>query len=247
MIQFKLLPKWFSIFFISFILCTIIGTQTHELGHIAVAKYLGYETQLSYGSMSYHQKGFSEDQDVQKWRSMFEKIGSYDNFTEQEKQEVNALYDKIQEKFPNNPLKSFYVTLGGPSQTILTCFIGLFLLAYRNRRKEENFKIIDWVSVFLSLFILREVFNTVMAGVRYLINGTKRFRGDEFYISEYLGLNYWTVPVMTAILGAIIASFIIFMIIPIKYRFTFIVAGCVGSVSGFILWFNFLGPWLFHS
>lgn len=245
MIQFKILPKWLLIFSTIFIACTIIGTQTHELGHIAVAKSLGFETVLSYGSMSYNQVGFSEDEDVIAWRKIFKEIGHYDDFSTAQKNKVNALYEKIETKFPIDPKQSFYVTLGGPAQTILTCFIGLFILAYRNHRKEDEFKTLDWLGVFLSLFILREVFNTVMAGAKYLINGTKHFRGDEFHISEYLGFNYWTIPIMTAILGAIIASFVIFMIIPKRFRFTFIIAGFIGSISGFIMWFNYLGPLLF--
>ena len=36
-----------------FILFTIIGTISHEYGHIIVAKFLGYGTELHYGSMNY--------------------------------------------------------------------------------------------------------------------------------------------------------------------------------------------------
>lgn len=235
----------FWIFVVGFMLSTIIGTQTHELGHIAVAESLGYETTLSYGSMSHNYEGFSEDEAVIEWRKMFEEIGSYDNFTKNQKERANTLYDTIKLKFPNNPTHSFYVTLGGPAQTILTCFIGLFLLAYRNTTREEHFKTIDWLAVFMSLFILREVFNTVKAGIIHFIKGTNRFSGDEFGISTYLGFNQWTVPIMTAILGAIIAGFVIFMIVPLRYRCTFVLAGFFGSIIGFILWFNYLGPWLF--
>ncbi len=37
----------------TFVVFTAIGTVSHEYGHIIVAKYLGYETTLHYGSMSY--------------------------------------------------------------------------------------------------------------------------------------------------------------------------------------------------
>ena len=63
MLRFKFLPRFFVIIFLVFILFTIIGTLTHELGHIAVAKYYGYETSINYGSMSYS-LDFSEDEDV---------------------------------------------------------------------------------------------------------------------------------------------------------------------------------------
>ncbi|WP_298511714.1 hypothetical protein [uncultured Kordia sp.] len=237
--------KYFLLFSLGFFLATIIGTQTHELGHIAVAKSLGYETTLSYGSMSHNYKGFAEDEDVIAWRNIFKNIKSDEELTQSQKEETGRLYKKIKEKYPINEKHNFYVTLGGPAQTILTCFIGLFILAYRNTNRQENFKFVDWLAVFMSLFILREVFNTVMAGGSYFINGTNNFRGDEFGISIYLGFSKWTIPIMTAILGAIIASFVIFMIVPKKYRFTFMLAGFFGSILGFVMWFNYLGPWLF--
>lgn len=245
MLQFKILWNWFFIFSVGFVLSTIIGTQTHELGHIAVAQSLGYDTELYYGSMSHRQKGYNEDEDVIAWRTMFKENGAFENFNDAQKQHVEALYSRIREKFPQNPTYNFYIALGGPAQTIFTCFLGLFILAYRKINTEDNFKPLDWLAVFLSLFVLREVFNTVMAAASYFIKGSNRFGGDEFAISEYLGMNQWTIPIMTAILGAIIASFVIFMIVPKQYRFTFILAGFVGSISGFILWFNYLGPWLF--
>ncbi|MEM6686220.1 MAG: hypothetical protein AAF617_10590 [Bacteroidota bacterium] len=245
MILFKLYKKHFWWFVLGFFMATIIGTQTHELGHVAVAKSLGYETTLSYGSMNYNLKGFTVDEDVIAWRKMFKDFGNYRDFTEAQKQKANVLFKKIEAKFPSNTTHSLYVTLGGPAQTILTCFIGLFILAYRNNTHQHNFKLLDWLAVFMALFILREVFNTVMAGASYLIKGTKYFGGDEFRISAYLGLNQWTIPILTAILGFIIASFVIFMIVPKQYRFTFILAGFTGSIVGFISWFNYLGPLFF--
>ena len=38
---------------ITFVVFTVIGTVSHEYGHILVAKYFGYETTLHYGSMKY--------------------------------------------------------------------------------------------------------------------------------------------------------------------------------------------------
>jgi len=46
--------KNFTFFSIAFILFTIIGTVSHELGHVAIAKILGYDTTLYFDSMSYN-------------------------------------------------------------------------------------------------------------------------------------------------------------------------------------------------
>jgi hypothetical protein len=44
--------KNFILLSLTFILFTVLGTLTHEGGHIAAAKYYGYEPTLHYGSMS---------------------------------------------------------------------------------------------------------------------------------------------------------------------------------------------------
>ncbi|MBC8757343.1 hypothetical protein H2O64_21925 [Kordia sp. YSTF-M3] len=247
MIQFKILWKWVVIFSLGFVVCTIVGTQTHELGHAAVAQSLGYETELYYGSMTYYHKGYFEDADVKKLDAFYDRNGSFKNFTEADKKHADQLQAIIDEKFPYNETHSFLVTLGGPLQTILTSFLGLFILTYRKSKKRREFKRYDWIAIFLSLFVLREVFNTFMATVSYFINGTNNFHGDEFRISSYLDVHQWSIPILTGVFGTIIAVYVIFKIIPLKYRFTFIISGFLGSISGFILWFNYLGPWLFSQ
>ncbi len=56
--------KYLKFITLGFVLFTIIGTISHELGHIIVAKSLGYETALYYGSMNYYPKGYLDDKDV---------------------------------------------------------------------------------------------------------------------------------------------------------------------------------------
>ncbi|MBQ0785943.1 MAG: hypothetical protein KBT69_00475, partial [Oceanihabitans sp.] len=67
------------------------------------------------------------------------------------------------------------------------------------------------------------------------------FYGDEFGISRYIGFNQWIVPSISFILGLAISLFIIFKVIPIKYRFSFIISGFIGGLLGFAIWFGFLG------
>ena len=45
----------------TFIFFTVIGTLSHEYGHIAVAKYFGYETELHYGSMEFDDVSKKQD------------------------------------------------------------------------------------------------------------------------------------------------------------------------------------------
>lgn len=215
-------------------LFTIIGTLSHEYGHIIIAKYFGHETELHYGSMSFEGS---------------DKFLDYESIYKEYKHEINndlsfpekAEFDSLLEK-----LKTEYllILIGGPAQTILTGLFGLFLLFLRrNFIRNNGLKLIDWLLIFLSLFWLRKVFNLVGSIASGLFNGTGiYFSGDEAKISKYLELPISTIPVILGILGLLISIFVIFRIIPIKLRLTFIIGGLIGGISGFIIWMNILGP-----
>lgn len=222
------------IFSLTFVIFTIIGTISHEYGHIIVAESLGYETTLRYGSMSYKD---SETND--KLFKIFNKnrIAIENNLDFDQKTEYENLSNKLKSE-------RFLITLGGPLQTIITGTIGLIFIFFRRKRIDQNgLRIIDWLAVFLSLFWLREVFNVVISIGNELTspNGTY-FAGDEKNISEFL--HFWdgTVSIILAIIGLAISLYIIFSIIPKNIRITFILSGFIGGIVGFILWFDYLGP-----
>lgn len=221
-----------------------MGTLSHEFGHVAVAKYFGYETKLSYGSMKYDYPGLKEDsifiEYQQIWKENIESIKNKKEFNGQER--YLELLGTLKLKYPHPKPNGHWVTLGGPAQTILTGFLGLFILFYRKSKKKDYFVLFDWIGVFLSLFVLREVFNFVMTLYSFIFNGSTISNNDEFKLSRHLELNQWTIPTMTMILGLIISLYVIFRVIPLKYRFTFIISGFVGGVLGFFIWLRWLGP-----
>lgn len=230
----------------AFIFFTVIGTLTHELGHIAVAKYFGYETTLHYGYMKYDYPGYQEDPLYLEFRVIFDehKEDLANNISFPAKTRYLELIDQLKAKYPRPKPHAFWVTLGGPIQTILTSIIGLMILYYRKSRKKDFFVLLDWLGVFLALFILREVFNWVFAMMKYLLYEKTNFNGDEFRLSQMLDLNEWVVPTMTLVPALLISLYIIFKVIPLKYRFSFIIAGLVGGILGFFIWLDWLGPQL---
>jgi hypothetical protein len=243
---------------IAFIVFTIIGTLSHEFGHIAVAKCFGFETTLHYGSMEYFKKGKNE---FKKDKLFKELITIYDEFSNEishnleyeKKERFLELQNILDNKYPDiakepsreEEIKRFFITLGGPIQTLLTSFFGLFVLGFRDSKNKVSFQFLDWFAVFLSLFALREVFNFVTAIIKYIIFSKSDFYGDEFEISRYLEYNQWLIPVLTFILGLSISLYVIYKIIPFKYRFPFVISGFVGGCLGFAIWFGFLGRLLF--
>ena len=248
--QLKFYPKFALGVFMCFVLLTIVGTQLHELGHVTVAKYFGYETELYHGSMIWSYEGEKNDPDYIKYQKI---LDTYSNSNPEEiehidesiKAEAEALMIKIEAKFPYNKTHHFWISFGGPFQTILTSFIGLCILYYRKSKFKTVFKVLDWLGVFLGLFILREVYNTVSALFVCGVYSTCYFPGDEFTISQLFGLNLWVVPIITMIFGGLIACYIIFKVIPKQYQLTFIIAGVIGGLSGYWLWFGGFGKFCF--
>ncbi|MFY0631635.1 MAG: hypothetical protein JXR05_14765 [Flavobacteriaceae bacterium] len=244
--KFKFILHFSIRIIIAFIFFTAVGTLLHELGHIAAAKYFGYKTTLHYGSMNYTYAEKENDLIYIEYQKLFNeniqaiKNGEY--FNEQEKYLKSVA--QLKEKYPYPKPNTFWIVLGGPIQTIMMSFLGLFILFYRRSKTKQYFVILDWLGVFLALFILREVFNFVMAIYSSFIYGKINFYGDEYRISRMLGYNEWFIPSITFLIGVGISIYVIFKVIPIKYRFTFIISGLIGGVSGFVIWFGFLGKLL---
>jgi len=221
------------VFSIVFILVTVIGTLSHELGHIAVARALGYHTTVHYASMnSYSSK-------------MMKLMDDRINFPDVPELTNNAAWEKASFKPERHRL---WITMGGPIQTMLTGMLGLFILQKRRKkRRSRPFKFIDWLAVFLALFWLREVFNlgaTLVYG--YLKNKPDYFvgNGDEIKISDALGLPSYMIPVICGAIGLIICAIVVFKYVPKKDRPTFILSGAVGGGLGFYLWMDLVGPML---
>jgi hypothetical protein len=230
-----------------FILFTAIGTVSHEYGHIVVAKYYGYETSLHYGSMKYYPKGYFQDVDLAAYKKLtkeYWKTG-YESWPDDVKKKAEEYQNILEKRYWNEKSNmGLYITIGGPLQTILTGILGLTILFVRRKIIQNNgLKIIDWLGVFLGLFWLREIFNLVHSLVSEIIspNG-KWFGGDEYNISEDLNLWSGTIPIILGIIGLLISIYIVFKIIPMNLRLTFILSGLLGGISGFILWMNIIGP-----
>ena len=217
-----------------FILFTVIGTISHELGHIAVAKGLGYKTSLHYGYMNFDDSELKDQLTVIYDEN---KIAIDADLDFEGKDE----YEQLSKTYRNHLL---LVRIGGPLQTMLTGLIGFFILLRRRTHIEEHgLQFLDWLAVFLALFWLRQVFNLIHS-VMYGITGlsSQYFGGDELLISWSFSLPSGVIPITTGVAGLLISGFVLFKVIPGKLRQTFILSGLTGGVSGFVIWMYILGP-----
>lgn len=217
----------------TFILFTVIGTLSHEYGHIIVAEGLGYETSLHYGSMGTF--GGKKAKLSQLYKENTYEIQNELPFAKR------AEYDKL---LAAKNVDSLLITWGGPVQTMLTGLLGfVFILFRKDRIALKGPRFIDWVGIFLSLFWLREVSNVFMSIASEFIrpNGSY-FGGDEAKLSLKMSLHHGFFSIIFGCIGLCIAAYVILRIVPKQYRVTFILSGFLGGITGFILWMKLLGP-----
>jgi len=123
------------------------------------------------------------------------------------------------------------------------CIRDSIMIWLRGLRGKAQFNKIDWLAVFLSLFWLRQVANLLVGFGMALWTGMPYyFGGDEYYISVMMGLHDGTIGLVTGFLGFLVAVFVVFYTVPRHLRFSFILAGFVGSTLGYIGWLHWLGP-----
>ncbi len=142
--------------------------------------------------------------------------------------------------------QSFWITLGGPLQTIITGSVGYFLLVYNRKSflSATRLTVRQWGMIFLALFWLRQSANLVTWILGYVVTGKWSSSGDELKLAGYLGLPRSLLMIITAVIGFLLLLEVIFRYIPQKQRITFIIAGFTGAATGYILWFYLAGKYL---
>lgn len=219
-----------------FVLCTIVGTVSHEGGHWVVSKYFGNTPKVHYASTSlgFEAKAIEFETFYEKNKS---KILSREESPEKEK--FIAMSKNAQEE-------RFLITLGGPVQTMLTGNIG-FLILWFNRKeiyRKYNLTFKIWLSIFLSFFWSRQILNFICSLDTVFEIERRVYRSDEPWLSQYLELPHWVFGLITCIVGILLLSWVFFKIVPIHQRLTFLLAGISGSALGWYLWMYKLGPFI---
>jgi hypothetical protein len=137
-----------------------------------------------------------------------------------------------------NTIQYFYVRLAGPIQTIifgLLGFVGLYLKRYK------KFNYINWFFTFLSFFLLREVLVMGVYFYDYFFVNKFLVIGDEAFISYFLSLPFYTINLIAGFISIIIILYVLKYIIPKSYLLNLLFGLFVGSIMGYIIWFNLIG------
>lgn len=224
--------KFAIIIYFSFILFTIIGTLSHEFGHFIVGRYLGSKTSIHYGSTSW---GKSElyDKIIEIYTENKDAIDAKKEFPQKREFEILTT---------ESSKNSFWMTLGGPLQTMFTGTIGFLLILLIRKRHQFASKLSHWVCLFLALFWLRQPTNLTSLILSKPFNGRYSTSADEIRLAQYLELPQSSIIWVTGVLGLIISGVAILKFVPKVKLITFCISGFLGGISGYVLWLKILGP-----
>ncbi|MCA9000485.1 MAG: hypothetical protein KDB61_01085 [Planctomycetes bacterium] len=142
---------------------------------------------------------------------------------------------------PNaDPMHDTWILLGGPLANMgIGCF-GLFWLARLSKRKDAAFDGKRTLASVLALFWSRQLFNLGLALVEMYPYGDWG-SSDEVRLARRFGLPDGSLLLVTAFLASL-AVLRTITHVPKGLRVTFTIAGLLGSVLGFGVWYAYLGP-----
>jgi hypothetical protein len=238
--------KNFILLSLTFILFTVLGTLTHEGGHIAAAKYYGYETTLHYSSMNY-KKPWQAQFDTMQAIYKRHKLDEDNHIKHLESKRQDSLASEIKQQYTRREYiqESALITIGGPLQTLLTSIIGIFILLYRRQSiLVRGMQLWDWLALFSALFSLRFVSNLTLSVLSELWKPNGNYFGgrDEARLARSLDLPLGMFAIPLFIIGLVISLWVVFKVLPYKHRFTFIISGLTGGILGYLIWLDWLGP-----
>jgi hypothetical protein len=132
--------------------------------------------------------------------------------------------------------KVLLIKIAGPLQTLFSGILGLIVIK-RNKIRTK----IWWIGIFLTLFLLRQVFVMFYALANSYFKGKFIFGGDEAKIAKILGLQSGLIVLFLGVASTLICLYVYFVLIPKSIRLNFIIGSLIGSFLGFIIWFNLIG------
>lgn len=129
---------------------------------------------------------------------------------------------------------------------MLTGSTGLLILFIYRKKYEKavslSFK--QLLPIFIALFWLREVANTIIWYWDYLLHGAFSTRGDEVRLALKLNLPIWIFSIISSIIGSAVLVIVLIKFIPQDKRFTFMLGGLFGGILGYFIWLEWFGKYI---
>jgi len=227
--------KLFINMVVSFIMLIIVTVLSHEFGHYAVARCIGYK----HVRVHYVYTNYDTLDDL-----LVKKHGLEDNRILNNIYDLNLNKEKLLAVNKEIERNVFLLALGGPVETLVVGTI-CFLLLVANKKsfgRDATLNFNKWLLIFLSLFWLRPV--VIMFTELSLLSKDRPNGGDEFAIASFLNVNYVYMYLVLGVIGVSVFCISLFVFIPKSERLVFVFGGIFGSIIGYWLWFVKLGPFL---
>lgn len=220
---------------IIFFFVSLIGMTLHEFVRKTKAKSLGYES--VYGPSCLGQLVFASE----KMQAAFQPI--HQENLEAIRSNLPFKDEDKWKKLVNQDKKDHaLIELSGFIFTISISLAGLILLfARRKYQKKTNFTFIDWLGVYLSLFIMKEL----ITSLSWITLGFMPCEHAKFYQYFHLPIREYDWIILSFCL--FIVLFTIIMFVPKRRIIPFLIAGLTGGSSGIIIWYFYFGKFVFQS
>lgn len=213
------------LFFVTFLALIPIGTVSQQLGNLSIAKFLGYETYLSYSNL-YWENDFKKDVINRAMENQYE-IKRNLPFEGQKKYEKDAAIINQHD---------IYITSGGVLQPVLLSTFAFLILIYRKKLSKITFlSFTDWFLVFVTMLLPRQIFNFIcnlFLAMSY---------PDELKIAQLLDLHKGILLLFLGTISLLICLAVI-KFIPKTHKKEFVLGAVIGFSVGYFLWMIIFGP-----
>jgi len=230
--NFKISQTVFGIIlFFVFVLVVQVGMIMHENVTKIEAAHLGYEGSFcrAWGYLVFHSDKMQAAFDPF-WKANTDAIRSRHYFPEKSKWDALLEIDKRDHA---------YIELSGLIFTFTFSLIGVIILILKRKSKETNAGLVFWGGIFLSLFIVKELFTSTA----WILLGFMPCEHAKFSF-------YFKLPIMGTDLflvgySLLVSIIVLIYFVPRKRLVPFVVAGIPGGLTGIALWYFFIGRLVF--
>ncbi|HOW30507.1 MAG TPA: hypothetical protein PLP88_03000 [Bacteroidales bacterium] len=222
--------KFFLIVSLAFITLSLTGITLHEIVRKVTGEAIGYRCTYNSGLgqlLFYNEEMQSDILRIRQANENAIKANQY--FQEKSK------WDQLLQKDRKDKAM---IELFGLIFSVFFSLSGLLLLAFR-RKAKDNFGLLDWVGLMLSMFVAKEA---VMSFVR-LYSG--RILCDHAKLAEQFGFQVFGFEGFILAVSIFFVVFMLLFYVPGKKLLLFLLGGLTGGLTGILLWIRFMGELLF--
>ena len=227
----------FFILTISFIVFSICSILIQLFAFYPAASFFSYESSISYNQTGICKK-CEKDTIVERMNEhTFYENGMSEDFIQKNKLKESVTQHKVEQTLIRSVSPTIFILLGT---------LGFVYLLKKNKQKfvPIDFSLKKWIAIFLSLFWLRELFLLLIYLFSLIMKKEDLLIINEINIAETIAVSPLLILLPLGLIAIFISYTVVFIFIPKAQRSVFIFAQLLGCITGVLLWFRIIGPFL---